>query len=158
MDRNELEELHYLTPIANVPSILKLGILSHNLARRVQHESVAMNKIQERRSRVVVPGGKKLHDYANLYICSRNPMMYKRRDQHSSLCVLRIDPTVIDIHGVVITDGNASSNYAIFKPAPAGLSIVNRALTFADDWRDDDEIQYYRKNLPSAPRCLCPTK
>ena len=58
MERHELTELHYITPIANVPSILELGILSHNRAKRVRHESVAMNEIQDRRARVTVPGGK----------------------------------------------------------------------------------------------------
>jgi hypothetical protein len=32
MKRSELTELHYITPIANISSILRLGILSHNRA------------------------------------------------------------------------------------------------------------------------------
>ena len=128
MERHDLTELHYITPIANVPSILKLGILSHNQAKHVRHESVAMNEIQDRRARVTVPGGRKLHEYVNLYICARNPMMYKykRQTQHQGLCVLRISTNVLDLPGVVISDKNASSDYSIFKAAPGGLSIVNQ--------------------------------
>ncbi len=78
MERHELTELHYITPIGNVPSILRQGILSHIRLQRVEHESVAMEEIQDRRAKVIVPGGLKLHEYVNLYICARNPMMYKR--------------------------------------------------------------------------------
>lgn len=48
MTREELTELHFITPIKNVPSILSRGILSHTRAAKVPHESVAMERIQER--------------------------------------------------------------------------------------------------------------
>ena len=83
MRRDELPELHYITPIANVASICRHGILSHRRAGTVSHQSIAMEEIQERRRPVVVPGGRPLHEFVNLYICVRNPMMYKRRTQHS---------------------------------------------------------------------------
>ena len=156
MERNELIELHYITPIANVHSILKLGILSHNLVKRVTHESVAMNEIQDRRANVTIPRGRKLHCYVNLYICARNPMMYKRRAQHQDLCVLKINPDVIDLTGVVITDRNASSAYASFRSAPAGLSFVNYELTFAENWIDSDEIVRFRKTSAKCAEVLVP--
>ncbi len=150
MERHDLTELHYITPIANVPSILNLGILSHNRAKRVPHESVAMNEIQDRRAGVTVPGGRKLHEYVNLYICARNPMMYKRQTQHQGLCVLGISTNILDLPGVVISDRNASSDYAIFKAAPGGLSIVNREWTFAEYWTDADQITEWKKK---AAKC-----
>src|SRR5205823_1165758 len=61
-----------LSPIANVPSILEHGILSHRLADRVEHESVAMPEIQMRRRTKQVPGGRPLHDYVNLYFNVQN--------------------------------------------------------------------------------------
>jgi len=156
MERHELTELHYITPIANVPSILEKGILSHNQAKRVHHESVAMNEIQDRRAKVTVPGGRKLHDYVNLYICARNPMMYKRQARFKELCVLRVSPDVIDFPGVVITDGNASGDYVRFSAAPKGLTIVDRDWTFTDDWRDSDPIQYFRKKAAKCAEVLVP--
>jgi hypothetical protein len=156
MQRSELAELHYITPIANLPSIFRLGILSHNRAKHVPHDSVAMNEIQVRRAKVTVPGGRKLHDYVNLYICARNPMMYKRQAQYREICVLRITPDVIDLPGVVITDGNASGDYVRFSAAPKGLAIVDRDLTFADDWRDPDWIQYFRKKAAKCAEVLVP--
>ncbi len=158
MERHELTELHYITPIANVSSILRLDILSHNRAKRVQHESVAMNEIQDRRAKVTVPGGRKLHDYVNLYICARNPMMYKRRAQHKEICVLTISLNILDLPGVVVSDRNASSDYAIFKAAPGGLSIVNREWTFAEYWTDADQIIEWRKKATKCAEVLVPDK
>lgn len=151
MERHELAELHYITPIANVPSILRLGILPHSRSKSVQHESVAMDEIQDRRAKVAVPGGRRLHDYVNLYICARNPMMYKRQAQHGELCVLRISPHIIDMAGVVVTDGNASGDYVRFAAAPRGLGIVNREWTFADDWRIKSNT--FARKLLSALKC-----
>jgi hypothetical protein len=42
MNRTDVRELHFITPIENVPSIIKYGILSHNLSDRLHHKSVAM--------------------------------------------------------------------------------------------------------------------
>jgi acetyltransferase-like isoleucine patch superfamily enzyme len=160
MDRSELDELHYVSPICNVPSILRHGILSHNRVKvmRVQHHSVAMQEIQDRRAKVVVPGGRKLHDYANLYICARNPMMFKLRHQHQDLCVLRVHPSVIDLPGVAIADRNASSDYVRFETAPDGLDIVSYELAFAEYWTDVDPIVGWKKKAVKCAEVLVPGK
>jgi hypothetical protein len=51
MNRHDINELHYITPIANVPSILQHGLLSHSRAQKVVHQSVAMLDIQDLRSK-----------------------------------------------------------------------------------------------------------
>ena len=66
MERSNLTELHYITPISNVASILDRGILSHDSTAQVDPDSIADKSVQARRSRVPVLGGAKLHDYANL--------------------------------------------------------------------------------------------
>ncbi len=88
MRREELDELHYITPIDNVVSILSSGILSHQLAAKVHHTSVAMQEVQDIRMNKVVPGGRNLHEYANTYFNARNAMLYLRKDDHAKLCVL----------------------------------------------------------------------
>ncbi len=67
MRREELEELHYITPIANVPSILTHGILSHVRVRKLPHQSVAMPEIQDRRRKVRVPNARPL---TSMSICT----------------------------------------------------------------------------------------
>jgi hypothetical protein len=156
--RADLIELCFITPIVNVPSILKRGILSHARARQLAEKplSIAMQTIQDLREKVVVPGGRPLHDYANLYICARNPMMYKRKGLHASLCVLRVNPDVLDIPDTIIADGNASSGYARFEPALGGLTYVDQEATFAKRWTDDTPAAYYRKKSQKCAEVLVP--
>jgi hypothetical protein len=157
MLRTELAELQFITHIDNLASIFEHGILSHNQMAARQHVSVAMQAVQDRRSQKVVPGGRPLHDYANLYICARNPMMFVRRGQHENLCVLSISATVLDIPGTVITDQNAASNYVRYAAAPDGLAHVDRALTFARNWtHPGDQIAEWRHKAAKCAEVLVP--
>ena len=117
MRRDELRELHFITPIANVPSILAVGIVCHRRAQQLPHASVAMDEIQERRKDRLIPGAGHLHDHANLYLYARNAMLFKRRERHAELCVLRVSLAVLDLPNVVIADQNAASDYVRFRPA-----------------------------------------
>ena len=143
MTRTELQELGYIVPIATVPSILQHGILSHKRADHVPFESIAMQEVQDRRAAVVVPRGQALHEYVNLYINARNPMLYLKRSIYKTICVLRVDAKVVDLPDVVITDSNAGSGYVRFSPAPHGLDIVDKERTFAKYWTHAD----YRDQL-----------
>lgn len=159
MERDELEELHYITHIKNVPSIYHLGILSHRKARKVQHESVAMEEIQQCRAKKTVPPGRLLHDYVNLYICARNKMLYKILNRRDELCILRVRPEVLDRPGVIVSDRNASSEYARFEPAPSGLRIIDRNLVFAKYWtHPDDPIEEMRHGSIKCAEVLVPDR
>lgn len=158
MNRADVHELQYITAIVNVPSILRHGILSYRRAARIPHESVAMPEVQDRRSGKAVPGGRPLHDYVNLYFSARNPMLYKRRDHHPDLCVLRVSPDVLDLPEVVIADGNAASAYTAFWPSPAGLGKVDKDLVFAEYWTDPDGIQQMRKARAKCAEVLVPDR
>lgn len=156
MTRDELDELHYITPIANVPEILRRGILSNRKSKSIRHQSVAMQEVQDLRAKVVVPGGRPLHEYANLYITARNPMLFVRRDQHRQLCVLRVSTDVLDVPGVVVTDANASSPYRRWGEGPAGLEVVDRELTFAEYWTASNQLEYWRRKSAKCAEVLVP--
>lgn len=156
MRREELHELHCITPIANVASILSGGILSNRRARKIPHRSVAMKDIQERRKAKSVPGGRPLHEYVNLYFCARNPMMSRVRSHRKRLCVLRVAPNVLDLPDVVITDQNAASSYARFGAAPGALRIVDRDMVFARSWKHPDQITEWRHKSAKCAEVLVP--
>lgn len=143
MRRDELAELHYIAPIKNVPSILNRGILSHRLADKVSHQSVAMQEIQARRTVKMLPTGRNLHEYVNLYFHARNPMMFKRKDLHLALSVLRISTNVLDIPGTMVADRNASADWPRFDPWPAGILRLDRDIVFARDWRHPGDYAAY---------------
>ena len=95
MNREDLEELHYITLIANILSIRERGILSHNRAKKIPHDdSMAMPEIQERRKNKIVPGGNKLHDspenISGVYASGTEPLRQ----------IQTIDPTIpVTING-----------------------------------------------------------
>lgn len=163
MDRANLTELGYITAIANLRSICEHGILSNRLADSLDHIDVSMAVIQDRREGKLVPDvriakGRPLHEYANLYICPRNPMLYVRSAQHEELCVLRVSSAVLKLPGVVVADGNASSDYTRFDAAPEGLAYVDEEMTFAEFWTDPNTYVYWEKKRRKCAEVLVPDR
>jgi hypothetical protein len=159
VDRKQLDELHYITAVENVPSILERGLLSHRLAQKVKHTSVAMQQIQSIRSGKQIPGGRPLHDYVNLYINGRNVMMSKVLYGTSvdEICLLRISTDVLDVPGAVVSDQNAASSYALFTPAPEGLARIDKDYVFAPSWKHpDDQIAEWRHKSAMCAEVLVP--
>lgn len=145
-------------PIANVPSVMAHGILSYEKAAKLPHFSVAMQVVQDRRDDVQVPGGKRLHQYANLYFHARNPMMFVRRSQAATLCVLRISAAVLDLPEVVLTDQNAASKWVRFLGRNQ-FDVIDFDKVFADDWRHpDDQIAYWRHKSIMCAEVLVPDR
>src|SRR5256885_8318815 len=117
-------ELHCIMPIANIASVMERGILSYERAARLQHLSVALQPVQDKRDQKRVPGGLKLHQYANLYFHARNPMLFKRQNEFPDLCILQVSTAIFDADGTVITDCNAASDYVRFL-SPSQWTILN---------------------------------
>lgn len=158
MDREEIQELHYITPLENVRSIIENGILSHRLAFARRHRSVAMEEIQKIRKKKQVPQGRNLHEYVNLYFSARNPMMYRLKENHAQLCILRIDPSILDLDNVIVADGNAASDYTIFWPSPQGLQKIDSEIVFADYWTDSNQIREWHKKRVKCAEVLIPDR
>jgi hypothetical protein len=149
-------ELHCIMPIANLGTVLAHGILSYERAERLQHRSVAMQPVQDRRDQTRVPQGLRLHQYANLYFHARNPMLFKRRDDAGSLCVLRISPDVLDIEGAVITDCNAASDWVRFLH-PSQWERINFDDVFALDWTHaGNKARYWQHKSRKCAEVLVP--
>jgi hypothetical protein len=147
-------ELHCIMPLGNIPSVLQRGILSYESAAKLSHYSVAMQPVQDRRDQKQVPGGLKLHQYANLYFHARNPMMFKRRDEASRLCVLIVSTQVLGLPGTVISDQNAASDYARFLH-PSQWELLAFDDIYATDWRHpDDPIAYFRHKARKCAEVL----
>jgi hypothetical protein len=63
---------------------------------------------------------------------------------------------VLDLDGVIIATCNASSKYCSFYPAPGGLRYIDRERTYAEDWRDSDRIEKWRKASAKCAEVLVP--
>lgn len=57
VERGRVNELHYMTPIANLASIVHYGLLSHHRAAEVPHDSIADPSVQGNRVGKRVPTG-----------------------------------------------------------------------------------------------------
>lgn len=157
---DELIELHYITPIVNVPSILRHGIVCNRNAAQLGAASIANPSVQDIRAQKRVPGkeGLSLHEYAPLYFNARNPMMYSRKNIHQDICVLRISKDVINIPGAVISDQNAASSPARFYPAPQGLEHIDREYVFAKYWTHESSIEQRRRKARICAEVLVPER
>jgi ssDNA thymidine ADP-ribosyltransferase, DarT len=160
MDRADLHELQCIQPIANLASIAKLGILCHNEANKIEHDDISDNTIQDLRRGKRMPHaagkGRELHEYANVYICARNPMMYVRKHLHTELVVLRLSCDVLDLEGAIVADGNASSSYTRFLTSPEGLSVIDEQITFMGDPTHPNYAEYLDRKRRQCAEVLVP--
>jgi hypothetical protein len=145
-------EFQCIMPLENIPSVLKLGILSNERSAKLKHCSVAMEDVQEKREQKHVPGGLKLHQYANLYFHARNPMLYKRKAEINNLCVLRISAEILQLPGVVLADCNASSPYVRFL-APSQWAVLDYEAIYAMDWNRQHANDPYAYRVHKARKC-----
>jgi hypothetical protein len=156
-DKEDLPELHYIVPMQNLPSIMSVGLLSNRRSKAVDAVSIALEGVQDRRAAKRVPGGRPLHEYVNLYINARNPMLFRRINMHKTICVLSVSPAVLDLPGVVVTDQNAASNYVRFAGGANALAIVDHSLTFAEFWtHPENPIQEWRHKSAMCAEVLVP--
>jgi len=160
MNRDDIIELYYITPIANVPSILDHGIQAHNRAAHLRHHSVAMPEIQQRRQDKPIPGtDTRLHDYANLYFDAHNPMLSKVRNKNNDICILRVAPKVLDLPGVIITDQNAASKYVRFYPVTEGLKAIDKEILFSRYWtHQQDQFEEWAHKSAKCAEVLVPNQ
>jgi hypothetical protein len=159
LERKDIKELHYITPIANVPSIMRHGILSNELSKRLPHESLAMDEVQVKRRNKSIPGARRLHEYAPLYFDAHNPMLSKRRSRNDQICILCVNPSVLDLPGVIISDQNAASNYVRFFPAEAGLATLDKDRIFATFWlHPDNQIEEWAHSSIKCAEVLIPDR
>jgi hypothetical protein len=159
VNRADIKELYFIAPIDNIASIFKHGLLSHNKikASGLFHKSVAHGDVQKRREDKTIPGGKrKLHDYVNLYFNPRNSMMYSRKNLHEDLCVLAVHADILTQQGIVIADGNASSNYTRFFETSEGIRSLDKDSVFTENWWDPDHYDMCRKRSAACAEALVP--
>lgn len=148
--------LYNIQAIDNIPSIMQRGLLSNEKSRKVKHTSIAMEEVQQRRDIVYVPNGLGLHQYANVYFDPRNPMLSARRSENENICILKFDCCILDFDGVVVSDRNASSDYAGFFSPKIGLEEIDFKLVYASYWTDDNYYEYLKKKSIKCAEVLVP--
>ena len=154
IEKSKRRNFYNIMPIENIPNVMEYGILSYYNARKLKHKSVASDFVQDRRENKIVPNVGNLHSYANCYFDCRNPMMYKIKMKYDlkKICILVISLKILNLKGVVISDRNASSDYAYFAE-PLHM-IINDKLEYdkiyTKYWNDPDQT---KKDILSSIKC-----
>lgn len=108
------------------------------------HVSIARPEVQERRAGKRVPNGRWLHSYANLYLHARNAMLFDVLNR-GNLAVLAVDPCVLDLDEVLVTDRNAAATLTRFLPAAEGIAQLDATAVFARYWTDSLDAKQRRQ-------------
>jgi hypothetical protein len=148
MRRDEIDGLYNSFHRDNLASILESGILSHNLAARLSHRSIADREVQTARAQKIVPPSRRpLHSYANLYVNPRNIVGYRfvadtvdAGGSADEICVIRASLEVLDLPGVIVTDRNAAS-WPQWMTPDVGLAALDHADVFSTYWNGRDHAQ-----------------
>ena len=164
-----INKLYYITHIDNIPSILKLGILSHRLIeeskvkifsffkKKVKYTSIYNEEIISLRKNRKTADNRSLWQYANLYFQPRNPMLYRVVCEQSAenLAVLGIDIKIVKLDGVFVSIGNAAcmeSDLLTVSESKQAIRQLKDILN-CDWWKDEDGSK--RKIMAE---CLVPEK
>jgi len=148
--------VYNIMPIENIPSVMRRGIVCYDEMQKIKHTSIALEDVQERRNAVVIPNGKRLHRYANLYFSYNNPMLFRRKEEADHLCILAVSATVLDLDGCVVSDRNAASNLARFYTSDEGLEIINFKVVHDQYWTDNNPIKHREKSAIKCAEILVP--
>ncbi len=141
IERFDISWLFHMTHIKNLPSIMKHGLLSHNLAHlRYQPIDISNREVNDRRAhRRDSIYHRNLHDYVPLYFRSKNPMSSFLRDIADDLVVLKFSRRLLLESGIVFTDGNAANWDTRFFNQLKHLNQLNWDCLNANYWTDFDD-------------------
>lgn len=133
--------LYSIMPIQNIPSVMEHGVVSHDIAKNYVHNSVALEDVQEKREAKVI-NARGLHSYANLYFDPHNPMLSTIRHKNQEICLLAINPEVLNLPDVVVTDRNAAASVVRFIEPKTMTKVLDFDRIYMKYWRDPDNSAF----------------
>jgi O-acetyl-ADP-ribose deacetylase (regulator of RNase III) len=140
----DIKGLYYITHIDNLSSILKWGILSHELVEKkgISYTPIYDKEIVAARKDKFAPNGKSLWSFANLYFNARNPMLYRVSHEKSldDIAVVCVKPTILQRPDIFITTGNARASQSDILPQDAGMKVLPQIKREFDIvwWKPED--------------------
>jgi len=157
MKHAPVKELYYITHINNVPSILRRGILSHELIEEgnVPFTPIYDAEIVSRRHNIKAPDGRTLWSFANLYFQPRNPMLFRvlLSADKTDVVVLGVQMSILNKPDIFISTGNAAHSLSDILPAREGKKAIPQI-------RKDIDKEYWTQEVGSKRKimaeCLIP--
>ncbi len=138
---------------------LEKGILSHEQVEKneINYTPIYNKEIIENRRNKIIPDGRSLWCFANLYFQPRNPMLYRVICEKSidTIAIIALKKNVLNRNDIYISLGNAASFNTEILPAKEGkrkLSSIKKILE-KDWWTEESGDK--RKIMAE---CLVPDK
>ena len=133
----EISSLWHITHKENVKHILTNGILSNEMAYADEKpRDISDQEVQKRREKKDPLYGRKIHQYAPLYIKVKNPMLYVKKNIHDDLCLIEVSLSVLSENNFLISDGNAASRNTKFYNSLDKLYLLPWEVLQANYWSD----------------------
>jgi len=137
-----VESLWHITHRDNIPKILKHGLCPRDSVR-VSDIKGALRDTSNPNTQFLYDKNdpifhRRINGYVPLYLNPRNPMLYRKKELQSELCILEIDIDCVLTKDFLITDGNSGSNSTQFFKDALSASIPWSVLR-ADFWGDFDD-------------------
>ena len=146
--RNEefrTRELYYITHIDNVPSILERGILSHDRVEedQLKYTPIYDEQIVANRQSRLVPDGRTLWSFANLYFQPRNAMLYRVAHEKNpeDIAIVAVRREIMDNPDTYFSTGNAAhsqSNILNRTEAAKDLMPIVKEAVAREWWSEAD--------------------
>jgi len=135
----EIKSLYYITHVENLPSILRHGILSHQLVqeRGISYTPIYDAAIARNRQMKNAPDGKSLWEFANVYFQPRNPMLYRvlQEKDATDIVIIAVRPRVLSNPSTFIALGNAASGATEILPSEEGRRRIREIWDIIkSDW------------------------
>ena len=111
--------VYHMTRIENLGSILRLGLLSHNMKTYKKTKDIEISNPEIlKRDRYI--SGRHIHDYVRFYLNPKNPMLYYNISDQDRIAIIKADIKELarqyGSFSLVISDGNAVSIATKFSP------------------------------------------
>lgn len=155
-----IKELYYITHINNIPSILRRGILSHEIieSEGIPFTPIYNAEIVSRRKGIKTPDGRSLWSFSNIFFQPRNPMLYRvvffsGITSVEDLAVLGIQLNILNRSDIFITNGNAAHSLSDILTEREGKKALPQIRKEIDKEYWTDEGGSKRKIMAE---CLVP--
>lgn len=156
-----IDYLYHMTHISNLASIIKYGLLSHNVAHRLNliQSDISDPDVQSIRASLKDKiYNRSLHEYVPLYFSPRNPMLYRRKEIQEDIVILGLDPNLLFESKIVISDGNAASGETLFYASTESLHELKWEIVRAKFWNNLEDGRRVKCAEVLVPNNITPDK
>jgi L-rhamnose mutarotase len=142
MESGAIKQLYYITHVANIPSILKLRILSYELinAEKIEFVPIYDEHIVDSRKNRRTPDGRSLWNFANLYFQGRNAMLYRVLCEKNvkDIAIIAVKKGILNYSHAFIATGNTASLLSEILDAKKGLKYIDKKTIEQKWWKETD--------------------